>query len=52
HDEGLKNLLQTVETASGFLATPSGLQSNGVKILATASRFLQRRQNIADLKKP
>ncbi|GJT96997.1 hypothetical protein Tco_1092515 [Tanacetum coccineum] len=31
HDKGLKNLLQAVETASGFHATSSGLQSDGVR---------------------
>ncbi|GJT96998.1 hypothetical protein Tco_1092516 [Tanacetum coccineum] len=37
HNKGLKNLLQTMETTSGFHATPSGLQSDGVRTLATAS---------------
>nr|GEV04085.1 putative reverse transcriptase domain-containing protein [Tanacetum cinerariifolium] len=36
HDEGLKNLLQTVETASGFHATLSEHQSDGVRTLTTA----------------
>ncbi|GKA46469.1 hypothetical protein Tco_0739352, partial [Tanacetum coccineum] len=49
HDEGLKNLLQTVETASGFLATPSGLQCNGVKILATASEHSRLKETLDDL---
>ncbi|GKA72084.1 hypothetical protein Tco_0778300 [Tanacetum coccineum] len=44
HEEGLKNVLQTVETVSGFLVTPPGLQSDrvrtfsdGVRIIATRS---------------
>ncbi|GJY40052.1 hypothetical protein Tco_0427322 [Tanacetum coccineum] len=32
HNEGLKNCSQKVETASGFLATPSGFASDGVRI--------------------
>ncbi|GJR89087.1 ribonuclease H-like domain-containing protein [Tanacetum coccineum] len=35
---GLKNFLQTMETASGFLVTPSGFASDGIRTLATASK--------------
>ncbi|GKB03438.1 hypothetical protein Tco_0831581 [Tanacetum coccineum] len=49
HDEGLKNLLQTVEMASGFLTTPSGLQSNGIRILATASERSRLKETPDDL---
>ncbi|GJY99731.1 hypothetical protein Tco_0517161 [Tanacetum coccineum] len=48
HDEGLKNLLQTVETTSGFHATPSGLQSDGVKIIATTSELSQLKEILED----
>ncbi|GJW22630.1 hypothetical protein Tco_0033252, partial [Tanacetum coccineum] len=49
HDEGLKNLLQTMETALGFHATPSGLQSDGVRIIATESGRSQLKESLEDL---
>ncbi|GKD62577.1 hypothetical protein Tco_1300086 [Tanacetum coccineum] len=48
HDEDLKNLLQTVETASRFHATPSRLQSDGVRITATASELSQLKETLED----
>ncbi|GJZ01419.1 hypothetical protein Tco_0519380 [Tanacetum coccineum] len=49
HDEGLKNLLQTVETASEFHATPSGHQSDGVKILAMVLKHSRHKETLEDL---
>ncbi|GJV22179.1 retrovirus-related pol polyprotein from transposon TNT 1-94 [Tanacetum coccineum] len=49
HDEGLKNLLQTVETASEFHAMPSGHQSDGVKILAMALKHSRHKETLEDL---
>ncbi|GJU95474.1 hypothetical protein Tco_1320230 [Tanacetum coccineum] len=37
HNEGLKNCSHKVETASGFLTTPSGLASDVVRTLAMTS---------------
>ncbi|GJU93369.1 hypothetical protein Tco_1318125 [Tanacetum coccineum] len=48
HGEGLKNLLQTMEMASGFHATSSGLQSDGVRIMATASERSQLKETLED----
>ncbi|GJV69691.1 hypothetical protein Tco_1485200 [Tanacetum coccineum] len=48
HNEGLKNCLQKVETASGFLTTPSGITSDGVKTLATALECCRPKETLED----
>ncbi|GJS30509.1 hypothetical protein Tco_0491129 [Tanacetum coccineum] len=48
HNEGLKNCSQKVETASGFIATPSGIASDGIKTLSMASERSQPKENIED----
>ncbi|GJW15290.1 hypothetical protein Tco_0019423 [Tanacetum coccineum] len=40
HNEGLKNCSHKVETASGFLMTPSGLASDGVRTLLDPRQHL------------
>nr|GEZ24846.1 MAK10-like protein [Tanacetum cinerariifolium]GEZ38416.1 MAK10-like protein [Tanacetum cinerariifolium] len=51
HNEGLKNCSQKVETASGFLATPSRITSDGVKTLGKTSEYENPIRTLEDYSK-